>query len=389
MAHAYSEPRGWPLQAGRCRSRLVFVVLAALVVGVLLGRSVRAAPSAEAPASAPSTEAPSAVETREAKPSEAEPSKTEPSEADREAARALAAEGYAALRQNRFDVAADRFQRADALAHSPTLVVDHARALVGLGRLAEAYERYALVLREGVAPDAPWPWKRAVTDAGNEIQIVESRLAWLSVNVEGVVEPRVTLNGAPLAPANFGAEQPVNPGLLVVRAFAVGYAAKEQSLILAEGEHRKLVFELLREPKAPRPVAAAPRPAPEPTAPPAPPPAPPPPEDRLRKTLTYTAFGVGAAGIVIGGVAGVLALDQRGTLADECTEDGVCASRSAKRISRYHTLGTLSGIGLLLGLGGMGAGLALTWTEPARGHRERARVVPYVGAAEAGLTGVF
>src|SRR6478735_1111788 len=79
----------------------------------------------------------------------------EPNEADRATARALALKEYAN--------AIDRFARADALVHAPTLVVDWARALQGAGRLVEAHEKYELVLREGVDTNtAPKSWLRAL-----------------------------------------------------------------------------------------------------------------------------------------------------------------------------------------------------------------------------------
>ena len=69
-------------------------------------------------------------------------------DSDRATARALAEEGYNALKAQKFEVADDRFRRADALVHAPTLVVDDGRALMGLGRFVEAQERFELVLRE-------------------------------------------------------------------------------------------------------------------------------------------------------------------------------------------------------------------------------------------------
>src|SRR5688572_8370318 len=86
------------------------------------------------------------------------PAQAEPTEADRATARALATEGYRALQRKEFEVAAERFQRADALVHAPTLMVDWARALVGLGRLVQAEEKYAQVVREGVDAKAPQSW---------------------------------------------------------------------------------------------------------------------------------------------------------------------------------------------------------------------------------------
>jgi len=45
----------------------------------------------------------------------------EPSAADRATARSLADEGYTALQDKHYAEAADRFSRADALVHAPTL----------------------------------------------------------------------------------------------------------------------------------------------------------------------------------------------------------------------------------------------------------------------------
>src|SRR5690606_22394860 len=132
------------------------------------------------------------------------PALAEPSAADRATARALAREGFEALENDDFATAEDRFRRADELVHAPTLVVDHARALVGLGRLVEAHERYSLVLREGVSPNAAWPWKRAYADAQKEIEIIKQRLAWLTIQVQGPEQPLVTVDGKEIPLAAIG-----------------------------------------------------------------------------------------------------------------------------------------------------------------------------------------
>jgi len=67
------------------------------------------------------------------------PARAEPNEADRATARALALEAHKALQNKDYATAAERFGRADALVHAPTLVVDWARALQGLGRFVEAH----------------------------------------------------------------------------------------------------------------------------------------------------------------------------------------------------------------------------------------------------------
>ena len=73
----------------------------------------------------------------------------EPSAADRATARPLAQQGHEALENEDYAVAADRFSRAEALVHAPTLLRDLARAQVGLGRFVEAHENYNRIIREG------------------------------------------------------------------------------------------------------------------------------------------------------------------------------------------------------------------------------------------------
>src|SRR3954471_17958179 len=104
----------------------------------------------------------------------------DPSAADRATARSLAGEGYQALQDKDFATASDRFSRADALVHAPTLMIDWARSLVGLGKLVEAQERYEQIVREGVDPKAPKSWRRALTDANAELAQLKPRLAWIT-----------------------------------------------------------------------------------------------------------------------------------------------------------------------------------------------------------------
>ena len=114
--------------------------------------------------------------------------RAEASASDRATARALAGEGYAALKKKDYETAEDRFRRADELVHAPTLVVDHARALVGLGRLGEAYAAYRAVLDEPLPSKAPAVWRRSVKDAEKEAEALKPRVAFLTINVRGAAD---------------------------------------------------------------------------------------------------------------------------------------------------------------------------------------------------------
>jgi hypothetical protein len=310
------------------------------------------------------------------------------SEADRATARELAAEGNDALKKKSYETAEDRFRRADALVHAPTLVVDHARALVGLGRLAEAYQRYQLVVSEGAAATAPRGWKQAVKDAEREIQPLAAKIAWLTLNVKTQAEVHVWMDGREVPDSDLGRRRPVDPGSRAVTARAAGFQPKEISITLTAGGETALDIELEPlPPEAPPTPLAAPEAGAAVAAPPA--------KDR---TWVYVAFGVGAAGLVTGATAGVLALGVRKDINAECPDLTCPKARTPEELAHFHdqkskytTLGTVSGIGFALGLAGAGAGTALLLMQnkSEKDAAATAQVVPYFGLGELGVSGSF
>lgn len=277
----------------------------------------------------------------------------------RSQARDLAAQGFSALQRKDFAKAEDCFRRADELVHAPTLVLDHSRALVGLGRLVEAHEGFAQVLREGVAPNAPWQWRSAVDAASAELAAIEPRLAWLTVTVTGAQAPEVQIDSKRLRQAALGVRFASDPGTHTVTARADRFLSVRQVIALREGQVAQLELKLLPDPAAP-PLLAESKPAPEvilvkaPEARKAP--------DNTLATILLTAGGVG---IATGAVTGFLALGVRSDLKSSCgggvcvpSEDSEYAELSQKR-DRYRTLGTASGVAFAMGLGAAVSGLAL------------------------------
>jgi hypothetical protein len=306
----------------------------------------------------------------------------EPSPADRATARSLAGEGYQALQDKDYATAVDRFSRADALVHAPTLMIDWARSLSGLGKLVEAQERYEQILREGVDAKAPKSWQKALADANIELAELKPRLAWVTITVSGANDPHVTIDGAAVPPAAVGVRRAVNPGPRLVRVLANGYLPQKKTLDLSEGGEEAVSFSL--EPDPDEQAAAAAKDAVQPVA--APPPA------RHDPTLMYVAFGVSGAGLVLGSVTGVLALGKHSDLANVCKSDSsACMSDQKSTLSSYHTLGTLSGVGFALGVAGAGAGLTLWYLnrEKAPSAVQGVTVHPYLGLASVGAMGSF
>jgi hypothetical protein len=314
--------------------------------------------------------------------------RAEPSEADRATARELATAGYHALKRRDYAIAADRFQRADALVHAPTLVVDWARALTGLGLLVEAQEKYELVIREGVPANAPRSWRRALDDAKSELEALKPRIAWLTVVVSGPERPSVTVDRTDLPEAALGVPRATNPGTRKIRVEAAGYVPETRTIALVEGAQQRLEITLLPKPAeatAPRPlpvVQRRPIPAPQAEA------------SGAQRGIAYAALVVGGAGLVVGGVTGGLALDKRSKLESACSGDS-CPANQRETIDAYHRLGTASGIGFGVALVGIGTGVTLLVTDNSgaspkdAASKSRPSVRPYVGLGTVGAVGRY
>jgi hypothetical protein len=311
----------------------------------------------------------------------AAPAWAEPNEADRATARALALEGHAALERKDYATAADRFGRADSLIHAPTLVVDLARALQGLGRLAEAHEKYSLVLLEGADSASPKSWLRALEDAKKEFEALTPRLAWVTVILRQPTDATVRIDGVVVPPAAIGMKRAANPGVPEVTIDAFGYEGFKQSIALGPGDEKLLEITLQELPPAAAPVAAssAGKDAYRPRQ-----------RNDTREVLTYVAFGVGGVALVAGGVTGFLAMQKHSDLESECA-NGFCRSASHKKLESYHLYGTVSAAGLAVGVAGIGTGLVLVLTRSKSAEAAGAgfTVQPLLGLGTVGAEGTF
>ena len=319
-----------------------------------------------------------------------------PSAADRATARRLATEGQIALKNSDWDTAADRFRRANDLLAAPTFLVRLARARVGQGRLVEAYEIYRKIIREGVAPDQPDAFKRALAEAKQEVKGVEPRLAWVSVNVVGanpnLVE--VQLNNAVIPSAALGAQRPVDPGTLHAKATADGYRSAEADVQLAEGEHLPAIE--LRMVALETKIAVSD------------PPVPPMSDDGgepsfiSQSTLGYITLGLGGAGLAVGGVAGILAIGKHSDLEALCEKpdttpchiydpDGTKHDEAVKTKHELDTYSTVATVGFIAGGALAATGLILLITAPDSPSKEAqaASFRPYVGLGTIGAVGTF
>ncbi len=307
-------------------------------------------------------------------------------DADRATARALGLDGSQALDSKDYPTAEDRFRRADRLVHAPTLMLGLARALAGEGKLVEATETYNRIVREGVTAGAPEPFKRALNDAKREVEEVAPKIGSVTIVVRApggadVANLKTVLDGAPLNSASMGVRRLVDPGAHTLKVAGDGFKTAELRFTVPEGGSINQPVTLEREPSAaPAPLVGAPVASQNKPAYPAADGAPaggeraagaesPEPSPAKRSALPWVAFGVGGAGLVVGAVAGIVAIGQSSTLSNACSGH-TCPPGQAKGRRRVPHDGNARECRLHRGR---------------RGRRRRSR--PPFGSAEGGARG--
>jgi len=298
-------------------------------------------------------------------------------DADKATARELGQSGETKLAAEDFKGAEADFQRANALYHAPTLVLGLARAQAGQGKFVEAWESYHSIILEN--PTSSAVFAAALADAQKEIAKIETRRAKLTVNVTGATAPKVTIDDQPVRVEALGVPRLINPGAHVVKATADGMKTATQTISVTEGGAQNVALALTADTSAP--VAAAPSIEPDSTSS----------SGSWRKTAGIVAMGVGGAGLIEGAITGILAIGKHSDLAKVCTNG--CPPTEDSTLSSYHTMGTLSTVGFIVGGVAAAGGAVLFFTAP-KGSSGTittggVRWTPYVGVGSLGATGTF
>jgi len=326
-------------------------------------------------------------------------------DADRAAARQLGEAGQAALDAKDYKSAEDKFRRADTLVHAPTLLLGLARALAGEGKLLEAQEAYKRIVREGVAPGSPAVFQKALEDARQEVDSVSPRIGGVTISVKtagGEASPanlQVALDGAPVNAALLGVKRPANPGSHALHVAADGYKPVDLKVDVPVGGAVDAPVTLEKDPNAAQATPAV-APPPADAASSTPPPGATPEQPAAAEgggpgIWPWVAFGVGAAGLITGGVTGAMALGVHSDLSNACSSAGICHSDQQSKVDNYNTLGTISTVGFIVGGVGAATGALLLVLKPnlVSGSPPAAstglRVYPVLGLGAAGAAGTF
>ncbi len=310
--------------------------------------------------------------------------------ADPAAAAKAARQGITLYQEGKYQDALERLSAAEAGPKNPVVTHFKAQCLEKLGRFADAREAYEAAASMTLSDDAPDMHKKTQDKARADLADLDARLAVVVVEVKGG-EPsdvKVRIDGSDQALSGVSTRILLTPGDHRVELTTPRRGLVTTTMTLVPKTTTPLVLD--GSPKDTRVVSdsATSDVPPEGTSPKKEPPPPPPAREANEggaPALAYAAFGVGAAGLTVGGVAGLLAYTNASDVASRC--DGArCLASDQGKADTASTLTTVSRVAFAVGAVGVGAGLAIIFLRD--DSKEGAgQVGLYVGPGTVGVEG--
>lgn len=294
-----------------------------------------------------------------------------PAQADddqKEQARELFHRAGKAMKAGDYAGAAELYERSNRLYPAPTAELGHARALVKLGKLLSAAERYTLLIETELGDEPPEAFVEAVASAKKERELVLPRVPRLVITLDG--EAAITLDGERLPPEALGIERLVDPGQHVVSATRDGEELTQREVTVEEGQTMKVLLSVpsvgdYGDEDASGGGGSA---------------------GAAQRITGYALLGLGGAATLAFAITGGLYLKERGTVDDECDEEGLCSQAGLDAVDRTRTMGVVNTASLVIALVASGAGLTLVLTAP---DDDDVALSPIVGPGFVGLSGRF
>lgn len=246
-----------------------------------------------------------------------------------------------------------RYQAAHQIMGVPTTGIEVARTQEKLGHLVEARAVAIEVANSPVAPREPGVFGEARTEAGKLAEQLEARIPSVVVSIgpEGVTTAQAKIEDSRLPQAALGLPIKINPGAHTLEVSATGYLTETLQFTVAEGEQRNLAVTL-----TPAPNVAAPT-QPATTGPVTPTPPPDAPVAEPSHTMTYVAFGVAGASLLVGGGAGVYSLMKTNDAKDKFCNGDICEAGARPLLDDAKTYAWVANIGIGVGVLAAGYGV--------------------------------
>jgi hypothetical protein len=336
------------------------------------------------------------------------------------AARSIALEGIRLADAGRCEEAIEKLSRAEKLHHAPVVLGRLGECQVQKGQLVEGTETLRKVLREALPPDPPAVLVKARERAQSVLEKAKGRIGALNITIKGPTDTAavvVTVDGEHMNVALLDVDRPTDPGEHLIEASAPGYSSTSARVSLAAGARQDITIELVQDPNAtvaatavsapPAPAsvtgAAGPARADQPNALSvvAPPSAAPPREPD--QTAAYVSWAVGGASLVTGTVLGLMVLDRKGDLNDQCPAHQ-CPESSRDRLESTKGIGTAATVSFVVAGAALGLGTFFYFNaepeeDPPAGQSARggapthastaARAGAWIGLGSVGIAGEF
>ena len=266
----------------------------------------------------------------------------------KERARSLANRAFELYQRGRYEEANDLFRQADEAYHAPTLVLMIARSYVKLGRLADAAAVYQQAADESLPANASQEFRRAQQSARDELAALDPDVPHLVLTFRDprdAARARVNVDGTVLDASRASRPIALNPGEHHVEITAPDAQPVTVSRTLSVGQLERVEVAPLAKLEAGRSSE----------------PVPPPADDSGSTGLLaggIVALGVGVAGLAMGTITGVIALNKKSALAERCP-DQWCYPDDQSLADAAKTNATLSTVGFVVGGVGVATGVVL------------------------------
>ena len=250
---------------------------------------------------------------------------------DPAAAEVLFRQGRDAAKAGDFRMACEKFGESQRLDPAPGTLINLGECKAKLGLFASAWQYY----REASDLLVGDPERRALAEkAAAE---VEPRMSRLKVGLSPTAPEHTTAvrDGVELAHGSLDLALPVDAGEHLIVVQAPGREPKEFRVKLGETESKSVIVE--PGPVKTEPVAAS------------------------SVAMRNAGFAVGAIGLAslgVGIVTGVLTLNRKSTVEENCGESG-CTPPGLDAAAEGKTLSTVSSVTFVVGLAALGTGILL------------------------------
>lgn len=212
------------------------------------------------------------------------------------------------------------------------------------GKLASALSQYRDYLSQvtRMAADTRLRQGERPKVAEEAVAELEPLVPRLTISLaEGVPDTATVKRGDALVPpTQLGRAIPLDPGSHDVTLDVPGEVLSHHTITLAPGDAKRIVLSLPARPKPP------PTPAPNEQ------------QDDTMRTSAYVVGGVGITGVIVGVVAGAIAINRHEEIEENCV-DLVCNATGISKVETVREAGNTATVALVIGGVALAAGITL------------------------------